>query len=112
MLWMIGRMKNNEPKTENHHMTSSEPATEEEILATVPKLQQNLVSLTPFQLPFSYIKKPAYEIVPIINKIVNSLLESGVFPDSLKLLMFGHLQRKRTLIAILRITGQSQIWHS
>ena len=77
------------------HLISFEPATEEEILAILRKAPTKSCELDP--IPTSLLKKSANEIVPIITKIVNISLESGVFSDSLKVALVRPLIQKENL---------------
>ena len=92
---IVGNRGFEEPKTAVQHMTSLEPATEDEILAIIPKAPSKSCELDP--VPSSLLKKSASEIVPIITKIVNSSLQNGVFPEALKVAHVRPLLKKQNL---------------
>ena len=84
-----------EPKTTVQHMTSFEPATEDEILAIIRKAPSKSCEFDP--VPTSLLKKSASEIVPIITKIVNTSLQNGVFSEALKVAHVRPLLKKQNL---------------
>ncbi len=72
-------------KTEHHHVPSLaflKPATEEEVHRTITKSFANSCGLDP--VPTTIIKQHTSILVPVITKIVNKSMSSGIFPIQCK----------------------------
>ena len=84
-----------EPSSAFHELTCFPLATEDEISNIIFKSKTTSCELDP--LPTSLLKKAAHVIVPVITKIVNNSLQSGVFPEPLKIAHVRPLIKKPSL---------------
>ena len=78
-----------------HQLSSLRSATEDEIYDILSKSPPKSCELDP--IPTSLLKKCANAIVPIITKIINICMETGVVPDSFKVAHVRPLLKKLSL---------------
>ena len=72
-----------------------DPATEDEVLKTILRSPNKSCSLD--HIPTWFLKENVYHLVPVLTKIINSSLQSGIFPSSLRSAVIRPLLKKPKL---------------